>query len=232
MPGNPRPAVFVFDVNETLTDMSPLGARLEDAGLPAGLLPLWFCGVLRDGIAMTLAGGPASFVDVAADGLRTLLCRERPPGPDVDRAVEHVLGALSELPVHPDVADGIRALHSAGHRLLTLTNGSADTTRAVLERAALMDCFEAHLDVQGAGGRWKPAPEAYAHALREARTPARAAMLVSVHPWDIDGAARAGLGTVWLRRTTAPYPTSLRPPDREVTGLVELAGQPAAGEGQ
>jgi 2-haloacid dehalogenase len=217
-----RPDVLVFDVNETLSDMAPLGARLRDAGLPAELLRVWFVGVLRDGIALTLAGGRASFTDIAGDGLRTLLARETPaadPGPLVD----HVLAGLPRLPVHPDVPDGVRALREAGHRLMTLTNGSADTTRAVLAAAGLEDAFEAHLDIQGAGGRWKPDRAAYAHALRTARVPAAAAMLVSVHPWDVDGAARAGLRTAWLRRTLAPYPSALHPADLEATGVTDLA---------
>ncbi|MGV9991179.1 haloacid dehalogenase type II [Streptomyces sp. NPDC003374] len=223
MSPDPRPDVLVLDVNETITDMRPLGARMAEAGLPAGLLPVWFAGVLRDGIALTLAGGRARFADVAADGLRSLLAQEgrgRDPGP----AVRHVLAGLPELPVHPDVPEGVRALRAAGRRLVTLTNGSADTTRAVLDRAGLADCFEAHLDVEGAGGHWKPHPAAYAHALRAADVPARSAMLVAVHPWDVDGAARAGLRTAWLHRApTAPYPSTRTPADIETPDFTTLA---------
>ncbi|MGV9566709.1 haloacid dehalogenase type II [Streptomyces sp. NPDC003480] len=228
MPRDTRPGVLVFDVNETLTDMGPLAARLEDIGLPGRLLPVWFTGVLRDGFALTLAGGHASFAAVARDVLRTLLAREQPGRPDPGPAVDHVLSALPGLPVHPDVPDGVRALRAAGHRLVTLTNGSADTTRAVLEGAGLGDCFETHLDVEGAGS-WKPAPAAYAYALRTVGAPAAQAMLVSVHPWDVDGAGRAGLSTAWLRRTPVPYPAALRPADREATGLADLARRLALG---
>ncbi|MEU9475866.1 HAD family hydrolase [Streptomyces sp. NPDC048191] len=117
---------------------------------------------------------------------------------------------------------GARALHAAGYHLATLTNGSAGTTRTVLDRAGLTDCFAAHLDVT-APGRWKPAPEAYAHALHALGVPAGTALLVSVHPWDIDGAARAGLATGWLRRTARPYPTTARPADLTATALPDLA---------
>ncbi|MEU0218809.1 hypothetical protein ABZ281_28580 [Streptomyces sp. NPDC006265] len=76
MPGDLRPSVLVLDVDETVTDMSPLAARLEDVGLPGRLLPTWFAGVLRDGMAVTLAGGTVTFAAVARDGLRTLLAQE------------------------------------------------------------------------------------------------------------------------------------------------------------
>ncbi len=179
--------------------------------------------MLRDGIALTLAGGSASFAEVAGDVLRTLLALHEPEDTDPAADVDRVLGALRDLPVHADVPDGVRALRAAGHRLATLTNGSPETTRAVLDRAGLADCFEAHLDIEGADGRWKPAATAYAYALHALDVPAEAAMLVSVHPWDIDGAARAGLGTAWVRRTPVPYPSALRPADRQATGLADLA---------
>ncbi|MFC9284487.1 haloacid dehalogenase type II [Streptomyces collinus] len=223
MPREPRPRLLVFDVNETLTDLFALAPRLTHAGLPGHLLPVWFAGVLRDGVALTLAGGDASFADVAADGLRTLAARTRLTG-DTEEAVRHVLAGLPELPVHPDVPDGVRALRAAGYRLLTLTNGSAATTRAVLDRAGLTDRFEAHLDV-AAAGRWKPAREAYAHALDTAGVSPEQALLVSVHPWDTDGAARAGLTTAWLRRTPEPYPRTAHPPDWSATGMTDLAAR-------
>ncbi|MGW0207891.1 haloacid dehalogenase type II [Streptomyces sp. NPDC003233] len=216
-----RPRVLVFDVNETLTDMTPLAGRLEHVGLPRHLLTAWFAGVLRDGVALTLAGGHASFAAVAGDGLRALAAGEE-GATDPEQAAAHVLAGLPELPLHPDVPGGVRALRAAGYRLATLTNGSADTTRAVLDRAGLTDCFERHLDVS-VPGRWKPAREAYAYALDAMGVPAGAALLVSVHPWDIDGAARAGLATAWLRRTSRPYPTTARPADLTATALPDLA---------
>ncbi|MCQ8194370.1 haloacid dehalogenase type II [Streptomyces rugosispiralis] len=115
--------------------MSPLAAHLEAIGLPGHLLPVWFAGVLRDGIALSLAGGRATFVEVGGDVLRTLRARHGPGGADPAAAVDHVLSGLPDLPVQPDVPEGVRALHAAGHRPVTLTNGSADTTRAVLDRA-------------------------------------------------------------------------------------------------
>ncbi|MET8772905.1 haloacid dehalogenase type II [Streptomyces sp. NPDC004658] len=229
MPGDGRPRVLVFDVNETLTDLSPLAARMAETGLPEQSLAAWFAGVLRDGIALSLAGGHASFGEVARDGLRTLAASARGVA-DPEAAADHVLAALPRLPLHPDVPDGVRALRAAGYRLITLTNGSAGTTRAVVDREGLTDFFETHLDVEAAG-RWKPAREAYAHAVETAGVPADEVVLVSVHPWDIDGAARAGLATAWLRRSPQPYPASQLPAAIEATSLPDLAERLGA-EGQ
>ena len=45
---------------------------------------------------------------------------------------------------------------------------------------------------------------------------------MAVHPWDIDGAARAGLRTAYVDRTGADYPSHLTPPDGTVASIAEL----------
>ena len=67
-----KPAVIVFDVNETLSDLSPLGARFVELGASASAAPLWFAALLRDGFALTAAGTNPVFADVA----RELLVRQ------------------------------------------------------------------------------------------------------------------------------------------------------------
>src|SRR6056297_201988 len=66
-----RPEVVVFDVLETLIDLDPLGARLEEVGQPAALLEPWFMRFQRDAMALTLAGDDAPFEPVAREAMRT-----------------------------------------------------------------------------------------------------------------------------------------------------------------
>ncbi|MGH3852473.1 MAG: haloacid dehalogenase type II [Pseudonocardiaceae bacterium] len=211
----------VFDVNETLSDMAPIAGRFADIGAPQQLAPLWFAGLLRDGFALTAAGSSERFAALADGALRTVLHRVE-LNRDLDAAVEHVLAGFAELPVHPDVPDGIRGLRVTGHRLVTLSNGSTDIARRLLETAGLRGEFERLLSVEAAGV-WKPAPGAYAYAARICGTDPGDMMLVAVHPWDIDGASRSGLTTAWINRTGAPYPGYCRRPDYTVTGLDQLA---------
>ncbi|WP_243761200.1 haloacid dehalogenase type II [Streptomyces sp. YIM 98790] len=202
MPHHARP-VLVFDVNETLSDLSPLRTRLEETGAPGDLLPAWFAGVLRDGFALTVAGAYADFADLARSGLHRLLLAQPGWSADAREAARHVVEGFQELTVHPDVSDGVRALRDTGFRLLTMTNGSAALTARLLGRAGLADCFEALLDV-GGPRCWKPAPAAYHYAVRHAGVAPEQAALVAAHPWDIDGARRAGLAAAWIRRGAPP----------------------------
>ncbi|MGK5498128.1 haloacid dehalogenase type II [Streptomyces sp. URMC 125] len=218
----PPPRLVVFDVNETLSDMTPLRARFEEVGAPGHLAPLWFAGVLRDGFALTAAGGFAEFADLAADGLRALLAGlpERPGG--VDDAVRHVLDGLGALPVHPDVPGGVRALREAGFRLAAMTNGAAPTAERLLDGAGVLEHFEALLDVRGPRA-WKPAPAAYRYAIERLGTTADETLLAAVHPWDVDGARRAGLTAAWLRRGATVYPAAMAAPTLAADDLPSLA---------
>ncbi|HUR02755.1 MAG TPA: haloacid dehalogenase type II [Nonomuraea sp.] len=214
-----RPQVVIFDVNETLTDMEPLRARFEEAGLSGDLMATWFAGVLRDGFALTAAGAYAEFAAIAADVLRGLLAGgEAAP----DEAIGHVLHGFRELRVHPDVPDGMRMLRESGVRLFTMTNGAAAMTEAILAREGLLDLVEARLDVSGPRV-WKPARGAYEYATAQAGVRPDQAALVAVHPWDIDGAQRAGLTGAWLDRRGTPYPTVMTVPRISAPDLKALA---------
>jgi 2-haloacid dehalogenase len=217
-----RPSLVVFDVNETLSDMEPMADRFAELGAPRSLAPLWFASVLRDGIALAAAGGTARFADIGSELLRTLL-PEAGVTRDLEAAVDHVLGGFTSLDVHPDVVPGVRALHEAGLRLVTLSNGSVSVAEALLSGAGVRDRFEQLLSVEEAG-IWKPAAGAYSFAAGRCGVDVTDIALVAVHPWDIDGAARAGLQTVWVNRTGRRYPSYATPPTRTVTSMEQVAG--------
>ncbi|WP_327694178.1 haloacid dehalogenase type II [Streptomyces sp. NBC_00459] len=218
----PDPRVLVFDVNETLSDFTALRSRFEDVGAPADLMATWFAALLRDGFALTAAGTYGDFASLALDGLRTLLPVVPEWSGDTEAAARHIMDGLTHLEVHPDVAPGVRKLHEAGFRLVTMTNGNAALTRRLLAGAGLDEYFEAMLDVSGPRC-WKPAPAAYRYAVEQAGVRPEQALMVAVHPWDVDGALRAGLAGAWLRRDAAVYPTTMTRPTYVVQDLPELA---------
>ncbi|HEY9565817.1 MAG TPA: haloacid dehalogenase type II, partial [Nocardioides sp.] len=71
--GPRRPALLIFDVNETLSDMSPMGQRFDDVGAPAHVARTWFAALLRDGFSLTAAGVNESFATIAAESLGVVL---------------------------------------------------------------------------------------------------------------------------------------------------------------
>jgi 2-haloacid dehalogenase len=106
--------------------------------------------------------------------------------------------------------------------MATLSNGAAELAEKLLERAGLSELVERRLSVDEVR-RWKPAPEPYRHAVRELAVSPGESVLVAVHPWDIDGAKRAGLQAAWLNRKGAPYPDFFEWPDATAATLGGLA---------
>lgn len=216
-----RPKLILFDVNETLSDMSPLRGCFEAVGAPAGLVAPWFAGVLRDGFALTITGGTASFADLAERGLHTALSKIQ-LNCAIDQAVTQIMEGFGDLSPHADVAPGLRRLRAAGARIVTLSNGSSSVAESLLRRAGLDDAVEQYLSVEGVSP-WKPAAVAYERALATCEVEAADAMLVAVHPWDIDGATRAGLMAAWIDRNEGTYPEYFRPPTARFTSVEDLA---------
>lgn len=218
-----RPTVIVFDVNETLSDMAPMGVRFADVGAPRHLAQLWFATLLRDGFALAAAGDNETFSALGQDVLRQLL-RESTADRDLDTAVDHVMGGFMALPLHPDVADGVHALRAAGFRLVTLSNGSALVAENLFVTAGFRAEFEALLSVEDAGS-WKPARSAYEYAASSCSVAVSEMLLVAVHPWDVNGAARAGMSTAWLNRRGISYPAYFAEPSHTAGSLTELAAR-------
>jgi 2-haloacid dehalogenase len=222
-----KPSLIVFDVNETLSDMSPMGQRFLDVGAPAHVAKLWFASLLRDGFALTAAGDNGNFAGIGAEALRGLFT-----GMDLNReiepAVQHVMAGFASLALHPDVVAGVTALHGAGYRLVTLTNGTTQVAEKLFTDAGIRESVELLLSVEDAPA-WKPGRASYEYAASVCGTRPEEMLLVAVHPWDIHGAARAGLATAWINRTGGPYPAYFQGPDHTVSSLADLV--PALAEG-
>lgn len=214
------PELIIFDVNETLSDMGPMRGLWQDAGVPDHLAGLWFAEVLRDGFALAATLQSDLFAEIARDAAHRHL---RSAGaPDVDASTERIMAGFGNLEVHPDVKDGILALRELGIRLVTLSNGGTAVAEGLLTRSGLRSEIDSLLSVE-AVGRWKPAPESYHYALDTCGTAPAKAMLVAVHPWDINGAAAAGLRTAWIARNDETYPSYFTPPEITTGTLTDLA---------
>lgn len=216
-----RPAAVAFDVNETLFSLLRMGERLVDAGLPDGALETWFARVLRDGVALAATGDYRPFRDLAGTHLSLMLAAE---GLDADaHDVDAILSHFTELDAQPDAEPALLRLREAGIPVVTLTNGHADTVRAMLEHALLDGLVQARLSVDDVR-LWKPRAEPYHMAARHLGVAPERLALVSVHSWDIHGANRAGLITAYASRLEGSFLPGFAEPDVRGADLVEVAG--------
>jgi 2-haloacid dehalogenase len=211
-----RPLVIAFDVIETLFPLDPVRQRIIDAGQPGHLLELWFTRLLRDAFALAATGGYQPFAELAVNALTSATGHALP-----EQTVRGIVAGIGELDPHPDAEPAIRRAREAGLQVITLTNGSAQTTTALLRRAGLDQHIQRVLSVDDIHS-YKPAPRIYHHAAQACQVPPDRVALVAAHSWDTHGAHQAGLVTGWVSRLEHRYPTIFTPPDISGPDLVAV----------
>lgn len=212
-----RPHAVAFDVLETLLNLDPLRARLEEIGQPAQLLQPWFMRFQRDSMALTLSGDFGTFESVARQALRTDTEHTA-----TEEDIDYVLEGFGQLPAHPDAEPALRLLSEAGVRIGCLTVGSAENTTRFLEQAGLARHVDQVITAEQAG-IWKPAPSIYRVAAHQLGTSPGNMALVAVHAWDCHGAKRAGCLAGWCERLEGRYGDVFTAPDVSGPDLVQVA---------
>jgi 2-haloacid dehalogenase len=190
--------VCLFDVNETLLDLSaldPLFARAFGEGKP--VRTEWFQQLLQSAFLSTLLGPYTDFGTLAAAALDMVAEKHERVLPTDQQAA--ILQGMHALPPHPEVPGALARLRGAGVRLAALTNSPLGTARAQIAAAGLEDYFEEILSA-GEVARLKPAPEPYRMAAERMGVPIGETLLVAAHAWDTTGALRAGARAAFVAR--------------------------------
>ena len=205
--------MILFDLNGTLTDPAAIGAPWQMPVLGEQVLAL----AVQTAMVETLLGRFRPFNEHIASALRALVSQRGLDGGRLAEAMERA----AALPPFPDTAGAVRELAGAGLPLAVLTNSGADAGRGTLRAAGLEEHFERVLGVD-AVEKSKPHPDTYAYAVRELGRQPGEITFVSAHPWDLAGAAEAGMRTALVQRGD-PVPPVLPDPDVEAPDLCALA---------
>ena len=212
--------VCVFDVNETLLDMSALDPFFERTFGHAGFRGGWFAQMLQLALTATITGEYRPFGEHALASLEMMGAARGVPVGDAERAA--LREGMTSLPAHPDVRPALERLRAADVRMATLTNSTLEVADAQLEFAGIRDLLETSLSADSVR-RLKPAPEPYRHAAEQLGVPIGDVLLVAVHGWDVAGAMAAGAQAAFVARPgLVPDPRG-REPDLVVADLGELA---------
>lgn len=166
----------------------------------------------------------------SAELMRTLhhatsltLAGEFAPLSEVAAAVDPKLAeAIASAGPYDDAEEALDVLAEAGIPAHVLTNGGAETTRELLRRGGLLERVRRVLSVDDVR-RYKPDPAPYAHAARAIGAEPARITLIAAHAWDVLGARRAGLSTVWVDRRDEGWPLPVEPPEHRAGDLVEAA---------
>jgi 2-haloacid dehalogenase len=213
---------IVFDVNETLLDLSALDPPFERAFGRSGVRREWFAQMLQSAFVSTITDSYEDFGTIGRGALDMVAQRS-----GVELAAEErdaILGTMRELPPHPEVAAALERLRDAGLRLAALTNSTEAVATAQLTNAGLTPLFERILSADSAR-RLKPAREAYETAAAQLGVDVGDIRLVAAHAWDIAGALRAGAAAAFVARPGMVLDPLAPAPDVVGADLAEVAAR-------
>jgi 2-haloacid dehalogenase len=215
-----RPELLVFDVNETLLDMSPLRIDFEDVFGSGDAMGEWFARLLHGSLVANQLDDYRAFGVI---GVEALLSMAEKRGVTLDEATAtELVTRLAILPAHLDVIPALERLLDAGFRTAALTNGSTKAANVQIENAGLHTFIQRVVSVEEVR-RFKPDPAAYRHVAQVMDLHVSQTMLISAHDWDVAGAMSAGASAAFVRRPGSMWSLPVETPEVVGADLREIA---------
>ena len=217
--------VIVFDLNETLLDMSsldPAFARIFPASHGTAMRKVWFAQVVELFLTATITGKYRSFDKLTDDALQMIAPRT---GGAVSADHQEMLKqAFRTIRAYADVRPGLERLKEGGFTVATLTNSTEKAATALIDQAGIRALFDHVLSVDTVQ-HYKPAREAYEYAAIELRVDVSDIMLVAAHGWDVAGAMAAGATAAFVARPEKILSPGAPTPRFQAPDVRELADQ-------
>lgn len=212
---------LIFDVNETLLDLNPLKESINSA-LGDGAAEVWFAQLLHYSLVDTSTRTYHDFSELASAVFK--MNAQKKNFEFSDSEIGEILSPITKLKAYRDVEPGLEKLKNSGFQLIAFSNGKPSVLKEQLDYAGLTSFFDKILSVELVK-KYKPHPETYQYAVKEAGVEINKAMMVAAHGWDVTGASRAGMQTAFIQRP-GKYTFPLAPkPTLETLNIETLANE-------
>ncbi len=188
---------LIFDVNETLLDLSVLQPHIQQYFGKVEVMKEWFSELIRQSMIATLTDRYEPFDKLAADALNMVAMRYRFTLGAQERA--KIAEQMHRLPPHPEVPVALSRLKKAGYTMVALTNSPQLMMTNQLVNAGLAGYFDKMLSVD-AVKKFKPHSAVYQYAAQQIGRPIQQCRMIAAHDWDITGAMRAGMKGAFVAR--------------------------------
>jgi len=210
---------IIFDVNETLLDLSPLKNSINSE-LGEGAAEVWFAQLLHYSLVESITDTYHDFSEIAE---AVLQMNAKKANLDLsDSQVHEILSPISRFKAYPDVENGLNDLKEAGFKMIAFSNGKPSILADQLNYAGLTAYFDQILSVEEVR-KYKPHADTYKYALKQSNSKAERSLMVAAHGWDIVGAQRAGLKTAFIKRPGKFIFPLGEKPTFEVNSILELS---------
>ena len=217
----PRDTIL-FDINETVLDLSSLKPKFKAALGNDSVTATWFSMLLHTSTVCVLTGTKTNFATLAGAMLDAIAARLGVELSDEMRA--DILGGFASLPAHADIKPALTRLRSAGYRTVAFTNSSLNLVTTQIGNAKLTEYFDDIVSVEETGS-FKPDPRVYEFVAKRVNRPIEELRLVATHDWDTHGALSAGMHAAYIDRSGAPYHPLYCQPDVHATTMGDVVEQ-------
>lgn len=214
--------VLVFDVNETLLDMTPLKKAINTLLNEEQGFRIWFGMLLHYSTVSNNIDEYHDFTTIAATTLK--MAATSMDKKVTNEAIKETLSIIKSLQTYPDVIKGLQLLKENDFRLITLTNSPDSALKAQLQNSNLTHYFEQALSIDTIE-KYKPAIETYLWAAKKMEVKPQEMLMIAAHGWDIAGASHAGLNTAFIAREGQSIYTLSKEPGYVANDILAIAQQ-------
>ncbi|WP_080147233.1 haloacid dehalogenase type II [Marinilactibacillus piezotolerans] len=209
----------LFDMNETLLNLSLLKENFEKHFADPTVPKYWFAKVLHYSAVMGAMDEYVDFGKLSEAALESLFLEK---GKELTEEIKtDILGSFKKLPAYDDVPEALRLLKEQDIKVIAVTNSSNEMVKEQLTNARLIELFDSYYSVD-AVQKYKPFKDIYQYVLKEENATAEETVMVATHDWDLFGAKRAGLTTAYIDRKKDQYNPYYSQPDFSHHHLVSL----------
>lgn len=200
---------ILFDINETVLDLSSLRPKFESVFGDASVTATWFAMLLHSSTVCALTGVSTGFGALAGAMLDSLAARS---GLEISKEQRSdILDGFASLRPHDDVVPALERLRRIGYRTVAFSNSSLDLVTSQISNAGLAAHYDAIVSVEETGS-FKPDAKVYQFVAQKVGRELNELRLVATHDWDTHGAMTAGMLAAYIDRTGAPYHPLFRKP--------------------
>ncbi|TDE03573.1 haloacid dehalogenase type II [Flavobacterium hiemivividum] len=214
--------VLVFDVNETLLDMTPLKKAVNILLSEEQGFRIWFGMLLHYSTVSNSINEYHNFTTIAAATLEMTATSMHKKV--TEEKIKETLSVIKSLQTYPDVIKGLQLLKENGFRIITLTNSPESALNEQLKNSNLTTYFEQALSIDTIG-KYKPAKETYFWAAEKLAVKPEEMLMIAAHAWDLAGASHAGLATGFIAREGQALYSLSKKPDFVANDILAMAEQ-------
>ncbi|NGY37898.1 haloacid dehalogenase type II [Flavobacterium sp. XN-5] len=214
--------VLVFDVNETLLDMTPLKKAVNTLLSEEQGFRIWFGMLLHYSTVSNSINEYHNFTTIAAATLEMAATSMHKKVTEDE--IKETLSVIKSLQTYPDVIKGLQLLKEYGFRLITLTNSPESALNEQLKNSNLTIYFEQALSIDTIG-KYKPAKETYLWAAEKLAVKPDEMLMIAAHGWDLAGASHARLATGFIAREGQALYNLSKKPDFVANDILVMAEQ-------